>query len=62
MIPTGGFQAVAYWVARFSRGQVFLLLITMGGAISVLSMFLANVTVVAIFGPLAPSSSLSRRR
>jgi Na+/H+ antiporter NhaD/arsenite permease-like protein len=52
MIPTGGFQAVAYWVARFSRGQVFLLLITMGGAISVLSMFLANVTVVAIFGPL----------
>lgn len=52
MVPTGGFQAVAYWVARFSKGRVFLLLVTMSTAISVLSMFLANVTVVAIFGPL----------
>lgn len=52
MIPTGGFQSVAYMVARFSKGRVFLLLATMGAAISIMSMFLANVTVVAIFGPL----------
>ncbi|MCB1557221.1 MAG: anion permease, partial [Alphaproteobacteria bacterium] len=52
MIPTGGFQAVAYWVAEFSRGRLFLLLFTMGASISIMSMFLANVTVVAIFGPL----------
>lgn len=52
MVPTGGFQAVAYWIARFSRGQIFVLLLVMSTAISVMSMFLANVTVVAIFGPL----------
>ena len=52
MIPTGGFQSVAYMLARFSKGKVFLLLATTGLAISVMSMFLANVTVVAIFGPL----------
>ncbi|MCB9989031.1 MAG: anion permease [Rhodospirillales bacterium] len=52
MIPTGGFQAVAYRIAKFSKGRLFLLLFMMGLSISVISMFLANVTVVAIFGPL----------
>ena len=30
MIPTGGFQQLAYWIADFSRGRLFLLMVLMG--------------------------------
>ena len=52
MIPTGGFQAIAYWIARFSKGRLFLLMILMGTAVTVISLLLDNVTTVVIFGPL----------
>lgn len=52
MIPTGGFQAMAYAIAKFSKGRLFLLLVLMGTAVTVLSLLLDNVTTVVIFGPL----------
>ncbi|MCB9965521.1 MAG: arsenic transporter [Rhodospirillales bacterium] len=52
MIPTGGFQAIAYWIARFSRGRLFLLMVLLGTAITCISLMLDNVTTVIIFGPL----------
>lgn len=52
MIPTGGFQSVAYRIADFSRGKLFLLMVMMGTAVSVISLLLDNVTTVVIFGPL----------
>ena len=52
MIPTGGFQALAYKIARFSKGQNFLLLVLLGTCVTGLSLLLDNVTTVVIFGPL----------
>ncbi len=52
MIPTGGFQAMAYKIATFSKGQNYLLLVLLGTAVTVLSLLLDNVTTVVIFGPL----------
>jgi len=52
MIPTGGFEALANAMARFSRGSPFLLLVFLGTAVTVLSLLLDNVTTVVIFGPL----------
>jgi len=52
MIPTGGFQAMAYKIASFSKGQNYLLLVLLGTAVTVLSLLLDNVTTVVIFGPL----------
>jgi Na+/H+ antiporter NhaD/arsenite permease-like protein len=52
MIPTGGFQSLAYRIADFSRGRLFLLMVMMGTAVTVISLLLDNVTTVVIFGPL----------
>lgn len=52
MIPTGGFQAIAYSIAKFSKGRLFLLLVLLGSAVTALSLLLDNVTTVIIFGPL----------
>ncbi|MDT8397445.1 MAG: ArsB/NhaD family transporter [Pseudomonadales bacterium] len=52
MIPTGGFQALAYTMADMSKGRLFLLLVMMGSLVTVLSLMLDNVTTVVIFGPL----------
>ncbi|BBA34892.1 citrate transporter [Methylocaldum marinum] len=52
MIPTGGFQAIAYRIADISKGKQFMLLALMGTAVTVLSLLLDNVTTVVIFGPL----------
>jgi len=52
MIPTGGFQQMAYAIANFSRGRQYLLLVMMGSLVTVLSLLLDNVTTVVIFGPL----------
>ncbi len=52
MIPTGGFQALAYRIADYSRGQLFLLMALLGTAVTVISLLLDNVTTVVIFGPL----------
>ena len=52
MIPTGGFQQLAYAIADFSKGRLFLLMALMGTLVTVLSLLLDNVTTVVIFGPL----------
>ncbi|MCB1530227.1 MAG: arsenic transporter [Rhodospirillales bacterium] len=52
MIPTGGFQALAYYTAELSKGRLYVLLAMLGMSIAVLSLFLNNVTTVIIFGPL----------
>ena len=52
MIPTGGFQQLAYMIADFSKGRLFLLLALMGSLVTGLSLLLDNVTTVVIFGPL----------
>lgn len=52
MIPTGGFQQMAYAIADFSKGRLFLLLALMGSLVTGLSLLLDNVTTVVIFGPL----------
>jgi Na+/H+ antiporter NhaD/arsenite permease-like protein len=52
MIPTGGFQHLAYRIADLSRGRQFLLLAMLGTAVTVISLLLDNVTTVVIFGPL----------
>ncbi|WP_293648823.1 SLC13 family permease [Thiolapillus sp.] len=52
MIPTGGFQALAYRIADISNGRQFMLLALLGTAVTVISLLLDNVTTVVIFGPL----------
>ena len=52
MIPTGGFQALAYRIADISKGRQFMLLALLGTAVTVISLLLDNVTTVVIFGPL----------
>jgi len=52
MIPTGGFQMIAYKVADYSKGRLFVLMLLMGTAVTVISLLLDNVTTVVIFGPL----------
>jgi Na+/H+ antiporter NhaD/arsenite permease-like protein len=52
MIPTGGFQTLAYRIAEYSRGQLYLLMVLMGSAVTIISLLLDNVTTVVIFGPL----------
>jgi len=52
MIPTGGFQAMAFWIARIAGGNQFLLLAMLGTTVTGLSLLLDNVTTVVIFGPL----------
>ena len=52
MIPTGGFNALASWLARLSHGKPYLMLVYLGTAVTVISLLLDNVTTVVIFGPL----------
>ena len=52
MIPTGGFEAMANYMARISKGRQFVLMVLLGTAVTVLSLLLDNVTTVVIFGPL----------
>jgi len=52
MIPTGGFNALASWLARLSGGKPYLVLVYLGTAVTVISLLLDNVTTVVIFGPL----------
>lgn len=52
MIPTGGFHIIAYNVAHYSQGRLFLLMVLIGFAVSLFSLMLDNVTTVVIFGPL----------
>lgn len=52
MIPTGGFQSLAWHIADWSGGKQYRLLIMLGTAVTVISLLLDNVTTVVIFGPL----------
>ena len=52
MIPTGGFEAMANYMAKISKGRQYMLMVLLGTSITVLSLLLDNVTTVVIFGPL----------
>jgi len=52
MIPTGGFQYLAYKIADITKGNLFLMMALMGTLVTGLSLLLDNVTTVVIFGPL----------
>ncbi len=52
MIPTGGFENLAFRLARYSRGRLYLLMAAIGTVVTLLSLLLDNVTTVVIFGPL----------
>jgi Na+/H+ antiporter NhaD/arsenite permease-like protein len=52
MIPTGGFNVLAYRLAEMSRGRLFMMLVLLGTAVTLFSLLLDNVTTVIIFGPL----------
>jgi Na+/H+ antiporter NhaD/arsenite permease-like protein len=52
MIPTGGFNALASWLAVKSHGKPYLMLVLLGTAVTLISLLLDNVTTVVIFGPL----------
>ncbi len=52
MAPTGGFEMLAYRIANFSGGRLYLLLALIGSCVTLLSLLLDNVTTVVIFGPL----------
>lgn len=52
MIPTGGFDMLAYRIANFSKGRLYLMLALIGSCVTGLSLLLDNVTTVVIFGPL----------
>ncbi len=50
--PTGGFEYVGIRIAKLARGNPRVLLVYLCFAVSVISMFLDNVTTVIIFAPL----------
>jgi Na+/H+ antiporter NhaD/arsenite permease-like protein len=50
--PTGGFDYLAIRIAKLAAASPRLLLVYIGLAVSVVSMFLDNVTTVIIFAPL----------
>lgn len=52
MIPTGGFQYLAYKIADITKGRLFFMMVLMGTLVTALSLLLDNVTTVVIFGPL----------
>lgn len=52
MIPTGGFNVLAYKLAALSKGRLYLMLVLLGTAVTGFSLLLDNVTTVVIFGPL----------
>jgi Na+/H+ antiporter NhaD/arsenite permease-like protein len=52
MIPTGGFNWLAYKLAALAGGRLYLMLVLLGTAVTLISLLLDNVTTVVIFGPL----------
>ena len=50
--PTGFFEFLAVWVGRSSKGDPVRLLVMLGAATSILSMFLDNVTTVVLIAPV----------
>ena len=52
MISSGGFERLAYTLAKLSGGSQFRLFALLGAAVTIISLLLDNVTTVIIFGPL----------
>lgn len=50
--PTGGFEYIAIRIAKLSKGSPTLLLIYLATAVTIISLFLDNVTTVLVFAPL----------
>jgi Na+/H+ antiporter NhaD/arsenite permease-like protein len=52
MLPTGGFDALAFRIAQMVGSRTYLLMALLGTVVTLLSLLLDNVTTVVIFGPL----------
>lgn len=52
MIPTGGFGWLAFKLAEYSKGRLYLMMVLLGTCVTIMSLLLDNVTTVVIFGPL----------
>jgi Na+/H+ antiporter NhaD/arsenite permease-like protein len=50
--PTGGFEYLAIRMAKLSRGSPRLLLVYLSSMVTLISLFLDNVTTVLVFAPL----------
>lgn len=50
--PTGGFEYLAIRIAKYSLNSPRLLFVSLGLTVSIISMFLDNVTTMIIFAPL----------
>jgi len=50
--PTGGFEYLAIRMAKFSRGSPRRLLVYLSAVVTIISLFLDNVTTVLVFAPL----------
>jgi len=50
--PTGGFEYLAIKISKFAGNSQIVLLVSLSSAVSIISMFLDNVTTVLIFAPL----------
>jgi Na+/H+ antiporter NhaD/arsenite permease-like protein len=50
--PTGGFEYLAIHIAKVSKGEPKRLLIYLSAAVTIISLFLDNVTTVLVFAPL----------
>ena len=50
--PTGGFEYLAIRIAKLSKGNQYRLLIYLSTVVTVISLFLDNVTTVLVFAPL----------
>jgi len=50
--PTGGFEYLAIRIAKLSRGSPKRLMIYLSTVVTVISLFLDNVTTVLVFAPL----------
>jgi Na+/H+ antiporter NhaD/arsenite permease-like protein len=50
--PTGGFEYVAIRIAKLSKGSPVRLLVYLSSVVTIISLFLDNVTTVLVFAPL----------
>jgi len=50
--PTGFFEFLAIWVGKLSKGRPIRLLVLLGTATTIISMFLDNVTTVILIAPV----------
>lgn len=51
-LPTGLFQTLAVWLARYSKGKPLRLLVFLGCGATILSLYLDNITTIVLIAPI----------